>query len=198
MASAEQLLNEAQYAFNSVGPGGNRSDRRNASRASRLARKIIRKYPTTTEAAVAHSLLRRLGEEAFLPKLPVVHRHAEHSQSHGTPEPTRVEQTSSAAAHWAPTGRAGQFEDTVSLDWAGLLRVILATPKIVLGVLLALGLFLFGIFGWLILLPLLLLVILTTPARAFLVRKQRRDINQFMIQANAWIDKKLQEGSGLT
>lgn len=198
MASAERLLNEAQYAFNNIGPGGSRDDRRNASRASSLARKIIRKFPASTEAEVAHSLLRRLGEEAFLPKLPLVHHHREHDQSHRTPEPARVEQTTVASTGWAPSGKAGQFEDTVSLDWAGLLRLILATPKTVLGVILAVGLFLFGAFGWPILLPLILLVVLTTPARAFLLRKQRNDINQFMLQANAWIDRKIRAGSGLS
>ena len=103
-----------------------------------------------------------------------------------------------ALTDWAPTGKASQFEDTVSLDWAGLLRVILATPKTVLGIMLAGVLFLYSFFSWLIFPPLALLLLLTTPARALLQRKQRDDINRFMIQANAWIDRKIQAGSGLT
>ena len=197
MASAEQLLNEAQYAFNSVGPGGNRNDRRNASRASRLARKIIRKYPTTTEAAVAHSLLRRLGEEAFLPKLPLVHKHAEHSQSHRTPEPGQVAMPTLTSADRVSTSTGAHYENEVSLDWRGLLSLLLATPKVALGILLLIALFLFGIFGWFMVLPLLLLVFLTSPARALLQRKQRDDVNAFVVQANAWIDRKIQEGKGL-
>ena len=198
MASAERLLNEAQYAYNSVGPGNSRSDRRNASRARSLARKIIRKYPTSTEAQEAHSLLRRLGDEAFLPQLPLVHRHAGHDKSHRTPEPVRSVALSMTQSSPASTSKAAGFEDTVSLDWAGLLSLLLATPKIVLGVIVAGLLFLFGIFGWLLFLPLVALVVLTTPARAFLLRKQRNDINQFMVQANAWIDQKIQQGQGFS
>ena len=188
MASAEKLLNEAQYALNSVGPGGSRSDRRNASRASRLARKIIRKYPGSSEAAEARSILKRLGEEAFLPKMPLVHQHAEHSDSQRTPEPGEA----------SPMGRINQFEDTVTLDWSGLLSVILATPKILLGVMVVAGLFLFSVFGWFLVLPFLLLVFLVSPARALLQRKQRNDINTFVVQANEWIDRKIQEGRGLS
>ncbi|MDJ0813916.1 MAG: hypothetical protein QNJ23_09305 [Woeseiaceae bacterium] len=163
MASAERLLNEAQYAFNSVGPGGNRDDRRRASRARSLARKIIRKYPDSTEAAVARSLLRRLGDEAIQPK----------------------------------TGTS-RFDDTVSLDWGGLLSLLLATPKIVLGIMLAIGLILFSLFGWLLLLPLVALIFFTSPARAFFGRKQRDGINEFVIRANAWIDQKIQHGKGFS
>ena len=93
---------------------------------------------------------------------------------------------------------AAQYDDTVSLDWRGLLSLLLATPKIVLGVMLGVGLFLFGIFGWFLLLPLIALVMLTSPARVFLQRKQRDDINDFVVQANAWIDRKIQDGTGLS
>jgi hypothetical protein len=198
MVNAEKLLNEAQYAFNNVGPGGTRDDRRNASHASRLARKIIRKYPTSTEAAQAHSILRRLGEEAFQAQMPLAHRHAEHGESHHTPEPQKLPARAVASADWTPTGKATQDGDIVSLDWRGLLSLLLATPKIVLGVMLAVGLFLFGIFGWFLFLPLLALIMLTSPARVFLQRKQRDDINEFVIQANAWIDRKIQDGTGLS
>ena len=195
MASAEQLLNEAQYAFNSVGPGDNRSDRRSASRASRLARKIIRKYPMSSEAEEARSILRRLGEEAYMPRVPLVHRHDTHDVSHSTPEPG--EAFSMPSTDRAPTGKTAQYEDTVALDWSGLLSVILATPRILLGVILVAGLFLFSIVGWFLVLPILLLVFLVSPARSLLQSKQRSDINEFVVQANAWIDRKIQEGSGL-
>jgi type IV secretory pathway VirB2 component (pilin) len=198
MASAERLLNEAQYAYNSVGPGNSRSDRRNASRAKSLARKIIRRYPTSTEAEEAHSLLRRLGDEAFLPQLPVVHRHANHDQSHRKPERSQAATPAVMRSRGASTSQAPGFEDTVSLDWAGLLSLLFATPKVVLGVIVAGLLFLFGIFGWLLFLPLVALVFLTSPARALLQRKQREDINAFVIQANAWIDQKIQQGQGFS
>ncbi|MDJ0907082.1 MAG: hypothetical protein QNI96_13770 [Woeseiaceae bacterium] len=196
MASAEKLLNEAQYAFNSIGPGGSRGDRRNASRASRLARKIIRKYPASSEAAEARSILKRLGEEAFAPRLPLMHGHAGHSESQRTPESPSA--TTMTSVNRAPTGKVAQFEDTVALDWSGLLSVILATPRILLGVILVAGLFLFNLFGWFLLLPILLLVFLVSPARSLLQRKQRNDINAVVIRANEWIDRKIRDGGGLS
>ena len=58
MASAEHLLHEAQFAFNSITYGDSRANRRNAARASKLCRKIIRKYPGSMEEHEAHAILR--------------------------------------------------------------------------------------------------------------------------------------------
>ena len=73
MASAEQLLNEAQYALHSINSGESRDNGRNASRARALSKKIIRKFPTSTEANSAHSILRRLGDEAYVSGLGAPH-----------------------------------------------------------------------------------------------------------------------------
>ena len=64
MATAEQMLNEAQYAFANITFGESLANARHAARAKSLARKIIRKFPATTEASEARAILRRLGEEA--------------------------------------------------------------------------------------------------------------------------------------
>lgn len=196
MASAEQLLNEAQYAFNSISAGESRENSRNRSRATSLCKKIIRKYPASTEASQAHSILRRLGEEAFLPQMPIVHRHGPHDEAHRSPEPTA--QHSPDPAHQAPTGKVSHRDDAVPLDWSGLISVILATPKVVLGVVGFIVFVLFGIFGPFIFLALLALLFLATPVRALLKPKQRKEINAIVIQANAWIDDKYRSGSGLS
>ena len=75
MASAEKLLHEAQFAFQSISFGESRANNRNRSRAMSLCKKIIRKYPASMEAAEAHAVLRRLGEEAYSSKMQVQHVH---------------------------------------------------------------------------------------------------------------------------
>ena len=64
MASAEHLLNEAHYAFANISYGESRANKRNAARAKSLCRKIIRRFPDSTEASEARAILRRLGEES--------------------------------------------------------------------------------------------------------------------------------------
>ena len=87
MASAEQLLNEAQYAFQSISSGESPDNRRNASRAKSLCKKIIRKFATTSEAAEAHAILRRLGEEVYSSNLSIEHRHTDPVTHHTAPTP---------------------------------------------------------------------------------------------------------------
>ena len=204
MANAEKLLNEAQYAFNSISAGESREDSRNRSRATSLCRKIIRKYPESTEASEAHSILRRLGEEAFLPQMPLVHRHGSHENAHRTPEPKAQRSpapqtvTIPDPTHHAPTGKVSHRDDAVQLDWSGLMSVILATPKVVLGAIGFIVFVLFGIFGPFIFLALVALLFLATPVRALLQPKQRKEINAIVIRANAWIDDKYRSGSGLS
>jgi hypothetical protein len=78
------------------------------------------------------------------------------------------------------------------------MSVILATPKVVLGVIGFVAFILFGIFGPFIFLALLALLFFATPVRAMLQPRQRKEINALVIRANAWIDDKYRSGSGLT
>lgn len=174
MASAEQLLHEAQYAFSCISFGESRDNRRNASRARSLCRKIIRKYPTSTEAAEAHAVLRRLGDEAYTSKIQLQHRHVSQSVHHRpqTPEAQRT----------------FIVEDEVeTLDWGGLVALLLALPKAALVVIALLGLLLFGIFGPLLLLPLVAFVFLGTPIRRVLKPEHRKDLDNLVARANAFI-----------
>lgn len=72
--SAEELLREAQYAFQCISFGDTRDNRKNASRATRYAKKIIRKYPTSSEARQANDLLIRLGNEHYAQQFRQQHR----------------------------------------------------------------------------------------------------------------------------
>jgi len=185
MASAEQTLNDAQYAFQSISAGETGDNDRNASRAKSLCKKIIRKYPTSTQAVEAHAILQRLGVEAYASKLAAEHRHKPHAEAHEAPRP-------------APREPNTLDDQTVLLDWSGLLSVILATPKTILGVVAFVALVLFGVFGVFVLGPLIVFVIMTGPFRHVMKPAQRREMNKFVIRANAWIDKRIESGSGLT
>ena len=82
MASAEKLLHEAQFAFQSISFGETPENKRNASRAKSLSLKIIRKHPNSMEASEAHAILRRLGEEAYSSKMSKQHQHIPQSVHH--------------------------------------------------------------------------------------------------------------------
>jgi len=176
MANAEQLLNEAQYAFQSVSVGQSRDNERNASRARSICKKIIRRFPTTTEAAEAHAILRRLGDEAYSSKMSVVHRHIPQAEHHTPATPrSQVNLTHS--------------DETVLVDWAGLLAVIFRMPRVALGVIAFFGFILFGIFGPFLFVPLIAFLLLTGPVRNVLKPQQRRDLNTLVTRANAYLEE---------
>lgn len=187
MATAEQLLHEAQYAFNNIGYDDSRDSRRNARRAKSLCRKIIRRYPTGMEAAEAHAMLRRLGEEAYSSRIAVEHRHAPPSTHHKPP------QVSAAPEQQRQT--TGDVE-TIVFDWAGLFSLILATPKFVVAFLLVAALFLFSLFGWFLFIPLVIFAAATGPWREPLQPHQRDEMNEFVKRANAWIEERRKSGIG--
>lgn len=184
MASAEQLLNEAQYAFQSITAGESRENRRNVARAKSLCKKIFRKHPGTSEAIVAHGIMMRLGESPFPSNIEVVHQHKDHADAHALTAPS---------TSYTPNAFD---EDQVQLDWQGLLAVILSTSRIVLGVIGFVGLFLFSIFGIFLFVPLLGVLLLTVPARQLLQPKERQQVNKFIVRANAWIEAQRRKRDG--
>ena len=189
MASAEQLLNEAQYAFLSISSGQSPGNKRNASRATSLCKKIIRKFPTTSYAAEAHAILRRLGEEAYSSHLGAEHRHTTQAEHHTTP--TLMPKSK-------PLARPTRHDETAAFDWAGLMAVILVTSKTVLVVIAFVVVFLFGIFGPFIFLAFIGLMFLTGPFRQTMKPRQRQQMNEFVVRANAYIEERRRSGTGLT
>jgi hypothetical protein len=191
MASAEQLLNEAQYAFQSISSGQSPDNKRNASRASSLCKKIIRKFPTSSYAAEAHAILRRIGEEAYSSHLGVEHRHTTQAKHHtaltSMPKPKSKSLVS-------PT----RHDEIVPFDWAGLLAVILVTSKTVLAVIAFVVVFLFGILGPFMFLAFIALMFLTGPFRQTMKPRQREVMNEFVVRANAYIEERRKSGTGLT
>ena len=177
MANAEQLLNEAQYAFQCISFGESRDNRRNASRARSLCKKIIRKFPASSEAVEAHAILRRLGDEAYTSKMSIVHRHTSPATHHTAPSPN-------------PQNKPIRDNETVPLDWSGLWSVILSMPKTTLSVIAFVGVILLGIFGAFMFLLLIAFVLLTRPFRQLLKPQQRQEMNAFVTRANAYIEER--------
>ena len=181
MASAEQFLNEAQYAFQCINSGESRDNQRNASRARSLCRKIIRKFPTSTEAASAHAILKRLGDEAYTSRMGSQHRHSAEHTFHEGPSP-------------ASQQRFTQGDETVVLDWRGLLNLIFNSPKSSLAVVGTVAIVLFAILGPLFLFPLIALVLFTGPFKQLLKPTQRQKVNEFITRTNAYVEERRKTG----
>ena len=185
MATAEQMLNEAQYAFANITFGESFTNARHAARAKSLARKIIRKFPATMEASEARAILRRLGEEAYTSEMPIRHRHLSQSEHHSSWKPPAVSRTPHVGQQ---AGRA----DT--LDWGGLVGLLLGLPKAILFAVIAAGFVLVSLFGWLIVVPLVALVFFTGPLRSLLRPAQRDQLNDFVARVNLLIEEQRKPG----
>ena len=177
MASVEQLLNEAQYAFQRINSGESQDNRRNAARARSLCRKIIRKFPTSTEAVSAHAILKRLGDESYSSKLGAKHRHSVEHVPHEVP------------THASQPGFT-RGDDTVALDWRGLLKPVFDAPKTSLIVIGGVAMVLFTVLGPFIFFPLIALVLFTGPFKQLLQIKQQQKMNQFITQINAYVEER--------
>ena len=193
MATAEKLLHEAYFAFSNISYGETPNNKRNKRRATRLCHKILRKYPGTTEAAEAHAILMRLGEEAYTSLLTKQHQHITEAQHH-SPRPGDSHRHISQREHHRPrpTPRTLVTTDDQSVEtvnWAGLVGWLVSLPRFVLAIIVVGGFYLFGLFGPLLFVPLILLVLFTGPFRGMLKPEQRRQIDDMV----AWINGAIEE-----
>jgi len=81
MSDVNELLSAAQYALQNVGHGSTDSSKF-AAKAKKLARKVLRKYPDSQEAAGAQLILEQLGERIAEPAMQVHHRHKSAFEQH--------------------------------------------------------------------------------------------------------------------
>jgi hypothetical protein len=75
LADASEILREAQYALQNVSHGSTDS-KKFASKAKSLANRVIRKFPNSSEAESARSILRRLGAQIPVSTTQNVHAHS--------------------------------------------------------------------------------------------------------------------------
>lgn len=96
MPDANELLREAQYAFQNVSHGSTDS-KKHAAEAKSLARRILRKYPDSREVAAARSILEQLGERVPAPKAQDQHVHTTPVEQHHYQSHRQVQETRRAA-----------------------------------------------------------------------------------------------------
>ena len=181
MADAEKLLNEAQYAFQNIGYDSDGANRRQAARAKSLAQKVMRKYPGSSEANIAHSILLRLGDDSYSPGSKNQHVHSTSPETQHSHTVERTPVSNSMQSH-RPKSEEGE-----ELQWAALVEKIFQLPKWTLGVIFVFGTFLFGIFGPFILLPIIIFVVMGSPLKNMFPQKSRQESDQFVRKINTWL-----------
>ncbi len=186
MATAEKLLHEAYFAFGNISYGETPDNKRNKRRATRLCHKILRKYPGTTEAAEAHAILMRLGEEAYTSLLTKQH----HAQQPGDVH-RHISQREDRRPQPTPqTIRSLDDQSIETVNWAGLIGWLVSLPRFVLAIIVIGGFYLFGLFGPLLFVPLILLVLFTGPFRGMLKPEQRLQIDDLVARINSAIEER--------
>ena len=152
MATADELLRDAQYAFHSVSFGDTRENRRNKARAKSLSQKIIRKFPDSVEARQAHSILGKLQGRAHTPRFE--HDHASDSQGRMNESPIKpmglwVESPAEPRVESARAPINYEQQEDAKLNWRKIgrsfLRLELSTQLAVIAGVVLVGAF-FGIF----------------------------------------------------
>jgi hypothetical protein len=147
VATADELIREAQYAFRNISHGST-NERKYRARAIKYAKRIIRKYPTSIEASQARMILRQLDEYVEIappPAMPPLTTPTESkaaiefAKHHGANSGHTVNVSDS------PTKFNTRFQNAaISEDWKNLLRRFMALPggkKKFLGFILAIAIF---------------------------------------------------------
>ncbi|MCH9696239.1 MAG: hypothetical protein K0U72_17115 [Gammaproteobacteria bacterium] len=187
MATAEKLLHEAQYAYQCISFGESRDNRRNRSKATSLAKKIIRKYPASMEAGEARAILRRLGEEAYSVAPRNRHTHALPYAPQETQHSHSLSQTQSAKNQRIPSTGSTTDGQADKLELGRLIIWLIGLPRYLQIVFVFVGFVLLSIFGPFLLIPLALVIFLATPLRQFAPAEMKHEVNVFVRSVNAWV-----------
>jgi hypothetical protein len=125
VASADELIREAQYAFRNISHGST-DERKYKARAEKYARRTIRKYPASVEASQARRILAQLNPQMPVPSKPV--------------EPPRSAAADFKKSHSANSGHttnlsrppvsfdAALQQSGMAEDWRNLIRRFVALP----------------------------------------------------------------------
>ena len=148
MASADELIREAQYAFRNISHGST-DEKKYRAKATKYANQVIRKYPTSIEASQARSILNQMNIPVVALSIPPVPTNAaadfekSHSQSSG--HTTSLSRTPASL-------EAALQQSGVAEDWRDLIRRLMNLPpgkKKTIGIVVLLAVvfsFPFGIF----------------------------------------------------
>jgi hypothetical protein len=128
---ADELLLEAQYAFQNVSHGATDS-KKYAAKAKSFSRRILRKYPDSQEATAARSILEKLGERVSAIKVSEQHVLVQGDERHHRhrPEAQDVRRSADATNRDAVDVRiAGIKKQLLMPGWP--LRLMQAIPVVV-------------------------------------------------------------------
>jgi hypothetical protein len=125
VASAGELIREAQHAFMNISPGSS-DERKYTARAKKYANRVIRKYPASSEATQARQILARLG----VIQMPARVRVSPH-KSH-TPEPSHQHdlRTPKIAAARVRTTKSVAKDDSWQQIWRSFLDLSYSKKKV--------------------------------------------------------------------
>jgi len=142
VASADELIREAQYAFGNIGHGST-DERKYRARAQKYASRVVRKYPTSIEASQARTILDQLSIRIDVRSPPGMSPQAdaaadfERSHSPGSGHTKIISGTPLTSA-----SRLQRANDND--DWRGLFRRFVELPhtkKKILGIIAAVAIF---------------------------------------------------------
>jgi len=142
VASADELIREAQYAFRNISHGSTKKKKYSA-RAEKYARRVIRKYPASIEASQARAILDQLNVRIDVRSpagvSPQQSAAADFESSHSTASGHTGNVTGTPPT---PGSRFRQAND--DQDWRGLFRRFVELPgnkKKMLGIIAAVAIF---------------------------------------------------------
>jgi hypothetical protein len=183
MADAGELIRDAQYAFNSITHGESRGNRKNTSRAKTLARKIIRKFPSSIEAGQAQQILDRLDPDSLTHLIQKAPEHQfEQKDRHEQVEPHHRPIDSSRS----PDGKARAGDR----DWKKLLLRLTqiqssSRNSILIALFLLVTLLPYGALA-----ILAIIVFWTGPFEQFHPRGTQENLDKLYTKLSAWVTSK--------
>lgn len=126
MASADELIREAQYAFRNIGHGSTDA-RKYKARAEKYARRIIRKFPVSVEASQARQILAQLNLQipaAPQTLAPPVNAAADFEKSHSADFGHTTNLSPVPVSFDAALQQSGMTD-----DWRNLIRRFMDLPR---------------------------------------------------------------------
>jgi len=154
VASADELIREAQYAFSSISHGST-NERKYRARAERYAKRVIRQHPASIEALQARTILGNLNLRVDVRSQqgvsPQANAAADFEKSHSS------DSNHSRSVGATPPTTDATFQQTYNDEWRDLLRRFMELPqnkKKYLGIIAAIAIFvpggIFAVFGLII------------------------------------------------
>ncbi|MGI9273013.1 MAG: hypothetical protein ACR2QT_14640 [Woeseiaceae bacterium] len=180
MADAGELLRNAQYAFQNITHGDSRDNRRHTAQAKSLARKIIRRFPASSEAGEAQLILERLD-----PSL------ATHSVQTDIKHPfDPADQHDSV--HQISIRQAGEQEraEPVDRDWKNLLLKLIKIRRFERYVLLVGAFFLVTLLPFAAVVIVAMIVFFAGPFEKYHPQGTQQALDNAYVQLDAWLSER--------